>query len=89
MASVGVVGLPLLGESPFQYMAHQLADGKSNSIHGTPREIHAEARRLYDLLGAPSGGFVGYVEEYGVMGMSGENYRACAQAFRQLCCVTA
>ncbi len=26
------------------------------------------------------------VEEYGVMGTSAENYRACAQAFRQLSC---
>jgi uroporphyrinogen decarboxylase len=57
------------------------------SIQGTPAEIYAEARRLYELLGAPSGGFVGYVEEYGIMGMSAENYRACAQAFRQLRCV--
>ncbi|HEY5913571.1 MAG TPA: uroporphyrinogen decarboxylase family protein [Verrucomicrobiae bacterium] len=56
------------------------------SIHGTPAEIHAEARRLYELLGAPSGGFIGYVEEYGIMGMSVENYRACAQAFRRLGC---
>jgi hypothetical protein len=56
------------------------------SIRGTPAEICAEARRLYELLGAPSGGFVGYVEEYSVMGMSPENYRACAQAFRQLGC---
>jgi len=56
------------------------------SIGGTPAEIRAEARRLYELLGAPSGGFVGYVEEYGVMGMSAEDYRACAQAFRQLGC---
>jgi hypothetical protein len=32
----------------------------------------------------PEGDLV--VEEYGVMGMSAENYRACAQAFRQLSC---
>jgi hypothetical protein len=25
-----------------------------------------------------------YVEEYGVMGMSAENYRACGEAFRRL-----
>jgi uroporphyrinogen decarboxylase len=56
------------------------------SIRGTPAEIHAEAQRLYGLLGAPSGGFLGYVEEYSVMGMSPESYRACAQAFRQLGC---
>jgi hypothetical protein len=54
------------------------------SIQGTPAEIHAEARRLYDLLGAPTGGFIGYVEEYSVMGMSAENYRACGEAFRRL-----
>ncbi|MEI6393216.1 MAG: uroporphyrinogen decarboxylase family protein [Verrucomicrobiota bacterium] len=54
------------------------------SIRGTPEEIYAEARRLYELLGTPLGGFVGYVEEYSVMGMSAENYRACAEAFRRL-----
>ena len=54
------------------------------SIQGTPEEIYAEAQRLYDLLGGPAGGFIGYVEEYGVMGMSAENYRACAEAFRRL-----
>jgi uroporphyrinogen-III decarboxylase len=54
------------------------------SIQGPPAEIYAEARRLYDLLGAPAGGFIGYVEEYRVMGMSPENYRACGEAFRRL-----
>jgi hypothetical protein len=54
------------------------------SIQGTPEEIYAEARRLYDHLAVPAGGFIGYVEEYGVMGMSAENYRACGEAFRQL-----
>jgi uroporphyrinogen decarboxylase len=55
------------------------------SISGTPAEIHAEARRLFDHLAAPAGGFIGYVEEYSVMGMSAENYRACGEAFRCLC----
>ena len=54
------------------------------SISGTVEEIYAEARRLYDLLGTPAGGFIGYVEEYGCMGMSRENYLACAEAFRRL-----
>jgi uroporphyrinogen decarboxylase len=54
------------------------------SISGTPEEIRAEARRLYELAGTPSGGFIGYVEEYGVMGMSAANYRACGEAFRDL-----
>lgn len=56
------------------------------SIRGTPAEIYAEAQRLYEFLGVPAGGFIGYVEEYGIMGMSAENYRACAQAFRRLSC---
>jgi hypothetical protein len=54
------------------------------SIQGTPEEIHAEARRLYKLLGASTGGFIGYVEEYSVLGMSAENYHACGEAFRRL-----
>jgi hypothetical protein len=56
------------------------------SIQGTPHEIYAEAQRLYDLLATPGGGFIGYVEEYGVMGMSAENYQACSEAFRRLAC---
>ncbi len=56
------------------------------SIQGTPNEIHAEAQRLYDLLAVPEGGFIGYVEEYSVMGMSADNYQACGEAFRQLGC---
>ena len=56
------------------------------SIQGTPDEIHAEAQRLYDLLAVAKGGFIGYVEEYGVMGMSTENYLACGEAFRCLGC---
>jgi hypothetical protein len=56
------------------------------SISGTPTEIFAEAQRLFDCLGTPEGGFIGYVEEYSVMGMSAENYRACGEAFRRLGC---
>lgn len=54
------------------------------SISGSPQQIQAEARRLYELVGSPEGGFIGYVEEYGVMGMSPANYRACGAAFRSL-----
>ena len=54
------------------------------SIAGTPDEIHEEARRLYDLLAVPSGGFIGYIEEYGCMGMSKTNYQACVEAFSTL-----
>ena len=54
------------------------------SIQGTPQDIYKEAERLYDLLAVPKGGFIGYVEEYSVMGMSAENYCACGEAFRRL-----
>ena len=56
------------------------------SITGTPEEIHAEAQRLHRLLGTSDGGFIGYVEQYRVMGMSDRNYRACGEAFRRLGC---
>ena len=54
------------------------------SITGSPDDIRAEAERLFRHLGTPDGGFIGYVEEYGVMGMSEQNYRACGEAFRCL-----
>jgi len=54
------------------------------SIQGTPDEIQTEAQRMFDLLGTESGGFIGYVEEYGCMGMSEQNYQACGEAFRRL-----
>jgi uroporphyrinogen-III decarboxylase len=54
------------------------------SIAGTAGEIEEEARRLYRHLGTRQGGFIGYVEEYSVMGMPPGNYRACAAAFEKL-----
>jgi uroporphyrinogen decarboxylase len=54
------------------------------SIQGTADEIFAEAARMYNLLATAAGGFIGYVEEYGCMGMSPDNYRACGEAFRRL-----
>ena len=56
------------------------------SITGTPDQIYAEAERLHQLLCTPAGGFIGYVEQYRVMGMSDRNYRACGEAFRWLSC---
>lgn len=61
---------------------------QSVSIQGTPAEILEEARRLYERLGTADGGFIGYVEEYGCMGMSEANYQACGEAFRRLACCT-
>ncbi|NLY01275.1 MAG: hypothetical protein GXY83_34730 [Rhodopirellula sp.] len=54
------------------------------SLQGTREEIFAEARRLHRCLATDAGGLIGYVEEYGCMGMSQENYRSCGEAFRQL-----
>ncbi len=85
VVDVAEVGLRLRGRQCFMLpISYQTV-----SIQGTPQDIQAEARRLYELLGAPSGGFIGYVEEYSVMGMSAENYRACSDAFRQLHCAPA
>jgi len=60
--------------------AHQLPD-RLDFRDGS--DIYAEAQRLYDLLGVPTGGFIGYIEEYGCMGMSRENYLACAHSFSE------
>ncbi len=57
---------------------------QTTSISGTVEEIYAEAARLHQLLATREGGFIGYVEEYGVMGMSERNYRACGEAFQHL-----
>jgi hypothetical protein len=51
------------------------------SISGTREEILAEGRRLYQHLGTPAGGFIGYVEEYSSVGMSPENYQSTIDAF--------
>lgn len=54
------------------------------SISGTPEQIAGEARRMHAALGAPDGGFIGYIEEYTCMGMPERNYQACVAAFRNL-----
>jgi uroporphyrinogen decarboxylase len=80
VVDVAAVGRRLRGQQCFLMpISYQTV-----SITGTPSEIHAEAQRLHHLLGTPEGGFIGYVEEYSVMGMSAENYRACGDAFRRL-----
>ncbi len=57
---------------------------QTTSISGTEEEILHEAARMHALLGAPEGGFIGYTEEYGCMGMSDGNFLACRKAFRLL-----
>jgi uroporphyrinogen decarboxylase len=80
VVDIGLVGDVLQGKQCFLMpISYQTV-----STHGTPAEIHAEAQRLYEALGTPAGGFIGYVEEYSSMGMTETNYRACADAFRRL-----
>ena len=80
VVDLDTVGLGLQGKQCFLIpISYQTV-----SISGTPEEIHAEAERLWRRLGTARGGFIGYVEQYGCMGMSVENYRACAAAFRRL-----
>lgn len=80
VVDIDEVGRRLLGRQCFMVpISYQ-----SVSIRGTPAEIYEEARRLYGRLGVKAGGFIGYVEEYGCMGMSETNYLACGEAFRRL-----
>ena len=80
VVDLGPVGERLRGKQCFMVpISYQTV-----SISGTVDQIRAEARRLHDHLGTSDGGFIGYVEEYGCMGMPRENYLACADAFRRL-----
>ena len=54
------------------------------SISGSPKDIIEEAKRLYAKLGTKCGGFIGYIEEYSIMGMPNRNYKACWEAFKRL-----
>jgi hypothetical protein len=57
---------------------------QTTGISGTKEEIYRDVREMLENLATPKGGFIGYVEEYGSIGMSDENYRHCIQAFREL-----
>jgi len=57
---------------------------QTTSITGTREDIIADVKRLVDNLGAHGGGLIGYLEEYSSIGLSDENYRNCADAFRVL-----
>jgi uroporphyrinogen decarboxylase len=57
---------------------------QTTAISGTREDIFREAQRLIRSLGSRAGGFIGYVEEYGSIGLSEQNYQSCADAFRQL-----
>ena len=57
---------------------------QTTSITGTPEEIRRDVAALVEHLGSHNGGLIGYVEEYGSIGLSEENYQACGRAFREL-----
>jgi uroporphyrinogen decarboxylase len=57
---------------------------QTTSITGAPDDIYRDVREVVDNLGRFNGGLIGYVEEYGSIGMSEENYLACVRAFREL-----
>lgn len=54
------------------------------AIRASREEIFAYTRKLYDCFGGPAGGFIGYVEEYGSIGLSEENYLASLEALENL-----
>ncbi|MFC1538081.1 uroporphyrinogen decarboxylase family protein [Candidatus Latescibacterota bacterium] len=74
------VGGPLRGRQCFMVPVSY----QTTSITGTRKEIFAEAELLYRELGTERGGFIGYVEEYGSVGMKPGNYQSCIDAFRAL-----
>ncbi len=57
---------------------------QTTSISGTRKEIFEDVRLLVENLGDFNGGLIGYVEEYQSIGLSEENYQACAEAFETL-----
>ena len=59
-------------------------DHQTVAIKGTRVEIFDYVKRLYDNLGSSSGGFIGYIEEYHSVGMSGENFKSIVEAFECL-----
>ncbi len=74
------VGAALRGKQAFLVpLSYQ-----TTSISGSREDILGEAARLYTLLGIPEGGFIGYTEDYGCMGMTDTNFHACKEAFRLL-----
>lgn len=54
---------------------------QTTSITGTPQDIYRDVKAFVDHLRVKDSGLIGYIEEYGSMGMSEENYQACVQAF--------
>jgi hypothetical protein len=59
-------------------------DHQRRAISGTRDENLAYARFLRDALGAFSGGFIAYIEDYACLGMSERNYQWIREAFHAL-----
>ena len=57
-------------------------DHQRRAISGTRDEIFAYVEQLVNTLGKFHGGFIGYIEDYRVLGMSEETYQQISEAFR-------
>jgi uroporphyrinogen decarboxylase len=57
---------------------------QTTSISGTREDIFRVVRSYGQHLARPTGGLIGYIEEYGSIGLSEENYQACIDAFRSI-----
>jgi len=80
VVDINAVGKKLKGKQCFMLpISYQTI-----SISGTSTDIKNEARRLFNTLGTDSGGFIGYVEDYNILGMSENNYQNCISAFKEL-----
>jgi hypothetical protein len=95
LIEIGVDVLELLQPDIFgvEQLAHEFGgkvcfccsvDHQRRAVSGTRDEIFAYARLLRDQLGAFNGGFIGYIEDYGSLGMSEQNYQWIRQAFHGL-----
>lgn len=59
-------------------------DHQRLACHGSREAVRSYARRLYDSLGGPAGGFIAYIEDYASLGMSEQNYQWIREAFHDL-----
>lgn len=59
-------------------------DHQSVAIHGSREEIFDYVRRLASCLGGFNGGYIGYIEDYRICGMSEETYQNIKEAFTLL-----
>ena len=80
MVDIAEVGAPLRGRQCFMMpISYQTV-----SIQGTPEEIYAEARRLYDLLAHATRAASSATSRNTADGHVGGELPACGEAFRRL-----